>query len=149
MKKEYLKQDINNPKYLFHGSSNKLDVIKPNLSYDSNNNKNNVDNAIFLTPIFLKATAYAFKDTIKKNSDGLDWDFIISNLNDFPVMKMKNVRVDNDMVGYVYVFKYNNYMFKDENSYQYKCYNNLIPIDVIEVCYKDYSYYYEMNNDKM
>lgn len=144
MKKEYLIQDINNPKYLFHGSPNKLDVIKPNLSYDANNSKNNVDNAIFLTPIFLTATAYAFKDTIKRNSCDLDWNFEINNNNLTPIMKMKNVSIDENMIGYVYVFKYKENMIKDDNSYQYKCYSNLVPIDVIEVCYKDYSCYYEI-----
>ena len=62
---------------------------------------------------------------------------------------MKNVSIDENMIGYVYVFKYKENMIKDYNSYQYKCYSNLVPIDVIEVCYKDYSYYYEVNNDKM
>ena len=57
---------------------------------------------------------------------------------------MKNVRIDNNVNGYVYVFKFDKKMIKDENTYQYKCYQELIPIDVIKVCYKDYSCYYEI-----
>ena len=64
--KEYLTQDINNPKYLFHGSPKKIDKIIPKLSQDSNNNQDNIDKAVFLFPSLIKASAYAFKDTIKK-----------------------------------------------------------------------------------
>jgi len=102
--KKYLEQDIDNPKYLFHGSPMKLDIIRQNLSNDSNNESVNIDYAIFLTPSFLVSTAYAFKDTIKLNSKDLDWSFNINNINDYPIMKMKNVRVDNNILGYVYVF---------------------------------------------
>ena len=63
---EYLSQDIDNPKYLFHGSSKKIKVLEPNYSHDSNHNLNNIANAVFLFPSFIKATTYAFKDTIKK-----------------------------------------------------------------------------------
>ena len=101
--KDYLNQDINNPKYLFHGSPKKLDKIIPQKSYDSNNSEN-IDDAIFLTSIFLISTAYSFKDTIKQNSFGLDWDFNINNTNSLPIMKMKNVKIDNNIIGYVYVF---------------------------------------------
>jgi len=142
--KKYLEQDIDNPKYLFHGSPMKLDIIRQNLSNDSNNESVNIDYAIFLTPSFLVSTAYAFKDTIKLNSKDLDWSFNINNINDYPIMKMKNVRVDNNILGYVYVFKYDHIMIKDESTYQYRCYQELIPIDIIEVCYKDYSCYYEI-----
>ncbi|MBR3162330.1 MAG: hypothetical protein IKF19_06345 [Bacilli bacterium] len=39
---KYLNQDINNPKYLFHGSPKKLDIIIPNKGIDSNNNIDNI-----------------------------------------------------------------------------------------------------------
>ena len=87
MKKEYLEQDINNPKYLFHGSPIKLNIIKPHQSKDTFGDEINIDNAIFLFPSFIKSTAYAFKDSIKKNSKDLDWIFKIPNTNDFPIMK--------------------------------------------------------------
>ena len=80
--KKYLEQDINNPKYLFHGSPIKLDIIRQNQSNDSNNDSVNIDYAVFLTPCFLISTAYAFKDTIKLNSKGLNYSFNITNIND-------------------------------------------------------------------
>lgn len=43
---EYLKQDIFNPLYLFHGNSSVLQIVEPRQSYDSES-KNNEDNAIF------------------------------------------------------------------------------------------------------
>lgn len=141
---EYLNQDIDNPKYLFHGSPYRLDKIVPKISHDSNGNTNNIANAIFLFPSFLKSTLYAFMGTILANSEGLSWDFNIPNSNTFPLMTMSNVNIDENMVGYSYVFKKGDTMFKDEKSYQYKCYDELIPYDVVTITYKDFSQYYEL-----
>ncbi len=146
--KKYLNQNIDNPRYLFHGSPNKLDKIVPKQSHDSNNNTNNIAKAIFLFPSFLKSTPYAFKETIKENSKNLKWNFDIPNNNTYPLMKMQNVNIDENIIGYIYVFKKDDDMIKDEESYQYKCYKELIPYDVIEIKYKDFSKYYEIEEQK-
>ena len=138
----YINQDINNPKYLFHGSPKLLKKLIPQQSYDSNNNENNIANAVFLFPSFIKATAYAFKDTIKENSKDLDWNFTIPNNNDIPVMIMENVNIDENIKGYIYVVEKDNDMIKDNNNLQYKCKKEIVPIDTIEVTYKDYKEYY-------
>lgn len=143
---KYLNQDINNPKYLFHGSTKIMNKITPHQSIDSSDNKNNIANAIFLFPSFLKATPYAFKDKIKEISEGLAWNFVIPNTNHFPLMIMENVNIDDDIIGYIYVFEKKDYMKKDEKSYQYKCYDDLIPCDVVEVRYRDYKEYYKIEN---
>lgn len=143
---DYLNQDIDHPKYLFHGSPKKLDKIIPHQSIDSKNNMNNVANAIFLFPSFLKATPYAFKDTIRENSKDLAWNFRIPNNAHFPLMVMENVNIDENIIGYIYVVSKNDSMIKDNNSYQYKCYEELIPCDVIEVKYSDYKEYYQVEN---
>ena len=127
----------------------KLSKLIPQQSQDSNGNENNIANAIFLFPSFLKSTSYAFKDTIKVNSEGLDWNFEISNDNELPLMTMKNVNIDDDIVGYIYVFKNSDDMIKDKKSYQYKCYKELVPIDIVEVYYKDFSKYYEVVNNNI
>ena len=145
---KYLEQDIDNPKYLFHGSPKRLYKLVPMLSHDSDGNINNIADAIFLFPSFLKSTPYSFKDTIKKNSKELKWSFDIPNGNDFPLMKMSNVNIDEDIIGYIYVFENNPDMIKDNDSYQYKCYKELVPIDVIEVSYNDYMKYYEVINKR-
>ena len=145
---KYLNQDINNPKYLFHGSPLKLDVIEPRLSKDTKGNEKNIANAIFLFPSFLKATPYAFKDTIKEKSKLLNWGFEIPNTNDFLLMIMENVIIDETIKGYIYVFEKSDDMIKDNFSYQYKCYKKLIPCDMIEVYYKDFKDYYEVRNLK-
>lgn len=144
----YLNQDIDYPKYLFHGSPKRLSKLVPILSRDSDGNIDNIARAIFLFPSFLKSTPYAFKDTIKKNSEGLDWNFEIPNGDEYPLMRMSNVNIDDDIIGYIYVFYNTDDMIKDDNSYQYKCYKELIPIDVVEVCYKDYMMYYEVINKR-
>lgn len=149
MLEKYLNQDIDNPDYLFHGSPLKLFELEPNLSYDTNQNIDNISNAIFLFPSFLKATPYAFKDTIKSNSEGLKWNFEIPNTNDYPLMIMKNVNIEDNIKGYIYVFQKDNSMIKDENTYQYKCYHTLKPIDVIEIKYNDYKEYYKVINENI
>lgn len=142
-----INQDIDNPKFLFHGSPCKLNKLVPKESYDANRNLNNIANAIFLFPSFLKATPYAFKDTIKKNSEWLDWNFEIPNSNIYPLMTMSNVNIAEDMIGYIYVFLKGDSMIKDENSYQYKCYEELYPFGVVEIHYRDFSKYYELKNN--
>ena len=146
MLEKYLNQDIDNPDYLFHGSPLKLFELEPNLSHDTNQNIDNISNAIFLFPSFLKATPYAFKDTIKSNSEGLKWNFEIPNTNDYPLMIMKNVNIEDNIKGYIYVFQKDNSMIKDENTYQCKCYHTLKPTDVIEIKYNDYKEYYKVIN---
>ena len=147
--KEYLNQDINNPKYLFHGSPIRTTIIIPMQSHDYTGNVNNIANAIFLFPSLIKASAYAFKDTIKKNSEGLKWNFEIPNSNDFPVMTMENVNIDENIIGYVYVFLKDDDMVKDNDSYQYKCYKQKKPIDVVEITYRDFKSYYQITNNKV
>lgn len=147
---EYLNQDINNPKYLFHGSPKRLTHLEPRLSHDSDNNKNNIAEAVFLFPSFLKSTPYAFKDTIKEDSNklGMHYSFMITNDDEYPLMTMKNVIINPNIVGYIYVFIKDDDMIKDKRSYQYKCYKELIPIDIIEVHYKEYEKYYEVFDEK-
>ena len=145
---EYLSQDINHPKYLFHGSPKKVGKLIPKLSHDANNNQDNVDKAVFLFPSFIKASAYAFKDTIKESSEDLDWNFYIPNNDELPAMTMTNVNIDEDIVGYIYVFKISKDMIKDKNSLQYKCHKEIIPDDVIEIKYKDFMQYYEIRNNQ-
>lgn len=141
---EYINQNIENPMFLFHGSPKLFEIVKQRLSHDSNGNSVNIDNAVFVTSSFLVATSYAFKDTIKENSSGLHYNFNINHDGTFPVMEMENVNVDENIYGYIYVFK-NDGTFKNEpvGSLQYKSYNNLKPIDVIKIYYKDYVQYYE------
>ena len=145
---KYRNKDKNNPKYLFHGSPHKLDKLVPRQSHDSSNEEINIDNAVFMFPIPEKASAYSFKDTIKKRSEGLNWDFYIPNDdNDEIIMYMKNVDIDEDITGYIYVIEMSPDYVKDPNtSLQYKSHKEIIPIDVIEVKYKDFAKYYQVDN---
>lgn len=145
--RKYLNQDIDNPKYLFHGSPKKLERLIPKKSHDSNNESINIATAIFMFPSFLKATPYAFKDTIKEKNKHNKWSFTIPNDDSYPLMKMENVIIDENIKGYIYVFELDSSMIKDEDSYQYKCFEEKTPIDIIEVYYKDFKDYYEVENE--
>ncbi len=133
-------------KYVFHGSIHKLDNLKPMKATDSNGTLANIDTAIFLSSDFLGAIPYAFKDSIREFSKGLPWSFSVSNSSDNPIkMRMKNVRVNSDIEGYVYVFEKTNDMVNDpKGSTQYKSYQSLIPKKVLKVKYKDYEKYFEI-----
>lgn len=145
---EFLKQDINNPKYLFHGSPKKIECIEPRQAHDSSSNKENEDNAVFLTPSLIIASAYAFKDKIKENSIDLDWNFYIGqDENGNLIVEMDNVRLDNEQLGYIYVFLFNTKYKNNGNTIQYKCYEQIKPISVVEVKFKDFKRYYSITNE--
>ena len=60
---------------------------------------------------------------------------------------MKNVDIDEDITGYIYVIEMSPDYVKDLNtSLQYKSHKEIIPIDVIEVKYKDFAKYYQVDN---
>ncbi len=142
---EYINQDIFNPKYLFHGSSNKINVLEPRQSKD-NENKYNEDNAVFLTSSFLTATAYSFRGKLKEVNE--KYDFSINNKGEYPVMEFEVDKVPDNLYGYVYVFENNNDIIKDnkEETTQYRSYKKLKPIDIIKVNYRNYENYYKKTN---
>ncbi len=134
--KEYMEQDIHHPKYLFYGSNEKMDIVDIG--------KENSNEPIFIFPEFVRATAYAFKDTIKKNSVGLKYRIIIKNQKIYPVMTLENVNIKDDMQGYIYVFKNNEDFMKDKHSMKYRCNKEQVPYDLITIKYSDFKEYYEV-----
>lgn len=144
---KYINNDIMNPTYLFHGSPKKLNIIEQRQAHDSNNNKENEDYAVFMTPSFIIASAYAFKDRIKEISKGLDWDFKIGRDSDTDetFVIMDNVNVDDELEGYIYVFEYNDTYIHEERSIQYKSHKDVIPIDVVKIKFKHFKNYYNIN----
>lgn len=146
----YFSNDLANPKYLFHGSPKLLDMIEQRQAYDSNGNVENEDYAVFLTSSFIIASAYAFKDTIKELSDGLDWNFEIGYDADNKEanIKFENVNIDNNIEGYIYVFPFDEKYEHHEKSIQYKCHKNIKPIDVVRVKLVNFKKYYSISSVK-
>lgn len=147
---KYINNSINNPVYLFHGSPKKIDVVEQRQAHDSNNNPDNEDYAVFLTSSFIIASAYAFKDRIKELSDGLKWNFDIGYDadNDMIYIQMDNVNVDDDIEGYIYVFPFDEKYEHQGRSIQYKCHENIIPIDVVKIKFSDFKKFYSINSEK-
>ena len=146
---KYLDNSLTNPTFLFHGSPKKLKVIEQRQAYDSNGTKENEDFAVFMTSSFIIASAYAFKDKIKEMSEGLDWNFKIgrdSNTDEIFVI-MDNVNVDDELEGYIYVFDYDDSYTHEEKSIQYKCHKNVVPIDIVNIKFKDFKKYYSINKN--
>lgn len=104
MLEKYLNNNLEKPKFLFHGSPKALDVIVQNQAHDSNSNLENEDSAVFLTSSFIIASAYAFKDKVKELSRDLDWSFEIGgDVTGEVNIDFNNVRVQDDLYGYIYV----------------------------------------------
>lgn len=125
----YINNNLNSPKFLFHGSPNQLEVIEQRRAQDSNGNLENEDYAVFMTSSFVIASAYAFKDKIKEISNGLNWNFEIgmdTDKNEIFVI-MDNVNVDDELEGYIYVFDY-------DDSYEHE--KNLFNTSVIRMLYR-------------
>lgn len=141
---EYLKQDIFNPLYLFHGNSSVLQIVEPRQSYDSES-KNNEDNAIFLTSWFINAAAYAFMSKLKELNE--HYSFSMNNMGEIPAMEFEVDYLPSDLWGYVHIFEKTQDMIKDDHEYttQYRCYHNLVPKKVIKVNYKDFEDYFVRN----
>lgn len=142
---KYMNQDIFNPIYLFHGSPYEISEIDLRESKDSNN-KENEDNAIFLTSWFLNAAAYAFRNKLKELNE--HYSFSINNNGELPVMEFEVDNLPENLFGYIYVFEKDNSMIKDNHEYttQHRCYHKIKPIDIIQVKYKDFEEYFLRNN---
>ena len=138
---EYMNQDIFNPKYLFHGSLSKLEVVELRQSNDSQN-KSNEDNAVFLSSWFINAAAYAFSRKLKEINE--HYSFSMNNMGELPAMQFEVENVPDDLCGYVHVFEKDADMIKDNHQYttQYRCYHSLVPKKVIKVEYKDFEEYF-------
>ncbi len=142
---EYLKQDVFNPKYLFHGTAHEIEKLECRQSTDSKN-KDNEDNAIFLTSSFYTAAAYAFSRRLKEINE--HYSFSMNNNGELPAMIFEVDNLPDDLCGYVYVFEKSDDMIKDNHqcTTQYRCYHDLKPQKVIKISYKDFEEFFNREN---
>ena len=134
---EFKNQDMFNPKYLFHGSAQKIEKIECRKSTDVEN-KNNEDNAVFLTSSIYTAAAYAFSRRLKEINE--NYSFSMNNNGELPAMIFEVDNLPEDLYGYIYIFDKSDDMIKDNDQIttQYRCYHDLIPKKAIKVYYKDF-----------
>ena len=142
---EYKNQDVFNPKYLFHGTAHKIERLELRQSIDSDN-KDNEDNAVFLTSSFYTAVAYAFSRRLKELNE--HYSFSMNNKGEFPAMVFEVDNLPDDLYGYIYIFEKSEDMIKDNQQFttQYRCYHDLLPQKVIKVNYKDFEEFFTRKN---
>lgn len=143
--KEYKEQDVFNPKYLFHGTAHEVEKLELKQSTDSEN-KDNEDNAVFLTSSIYTAAAYAFSRRLKEINE--HYSFSMNNNGALPAMIFEVDNLPDDLYGYIYIFDKSDDMIKDNHHFttQYRCYHNLIPQKVIKVNYKDFEEFFSRKN---
>lgn|SRR5574344_1209544 len=137
--KKYIEQDIINPTFIFSGRDHLTKTLLPHKAYDSTGNIANEDTAIYLSSSFLIASAYAFKSNVAST------DFTIGSIS---VLMKTNIA--DDTIGYVYVFK-NDGTFICEHpgrSVQYKCYEEMKPLDILKIRYGDFKKFYNVISTK-
>ena len=144
---EYKKQDVFNPKYLFHGTAHEVEKLELKQSIDSEN-KDNEDNAIFLTSSIYTAAAYAFSRRLKEINE--HYSFSMNNNGALPAMIFEVDNLPDDLCGYIYVFDKSDDMIKDNHQFttQYRCYHHLIPKKVIKIYYKDFEEFFNRETIK-
>ena len=142
---EYMNQDVFNPKYLFHGTAHEIDKLELRQSVDSEN-KDNEDNAIFLTSSFYTAAAYAFSRRLKELNE--HYSFYMNNNGELPAMIFEVENLPDDLCGYIYIFEKSEDMIKDNHQFttQYRCYHDLTQQKVVKVNYRDFEEYFSREN---
>ena len=145
MKKEYIENDLDNPKYLFSGSPYLLKYLEPRKANDINHNPLNEDVAIYLTSSLLIASAYSFGKSSKYNGQ-----FETDRREGIPYVSFENDSLDDEEIGYIYVFKKdsNNFIHNGGSSLQYRCHEKIMPIEIIPIQFKDYKDFYNIEKRK-
>ena len=139
IKEEYLTQDYNNPKYIFHGSNKLLSVLIPHKGVDVAKNKLNEQTAIYGCSAFEGAIPYAIKGKGKYDCQ------IGYRPGDFKMIISKGV-VPEDESGYIYVCDATEFS-RCGDTCQYVSHKEVVPLEIIKVYYKDFKecFVYESN----
>lgn len=146
MKREYLENDLDNPKYLFSGSPILLEYLEPRKARDDNHNPLNEDTAVYLTSSLVIASAYSFGRNEKYK--GM---FATDRIDGMPYVCFENDLLDGNTTGYIYVFENDKEKFihNGGESLQYRSHEKIKPIDTICIEYKDFKGFYEIKNKQM
>ena len=145
MNYEYIENNLDNPKYLFAGSSYLLEFLEPRKASDAYHNPLNEDVAVYLTSSLLIASAYSFGRNQKYNGQ-----FETDRIESLPYVYFENDYLDDDEIGYIYVFKNdsNKFIHNGGSSLQYRCHEKIVPIEIIPIKFKDYKNLYNIENRK-
>jgi hypothetical protein len=147
LKLEYIENDLDNPKYLFSGSPLLLDYLEPQLAKDENHNPLNEDNAVYLTSSLTIASIYAFGDNLKPQDSNYPVEYATNRVNGLPYVELLNANLDDDLEGYLYVFKNNaSFIHNGGPSLQYRSHNKIKPYDIIKIKFKDFKQFYNIKN---
>lgn len=61
---------------------------------------------------------------------------------------MDNIKINDEIEGYIYVFPFNDKYARSGRSIQYKNYENIKPIDTMKIKFSNFKYYYIINQNK-
>lgn len=132
---KYLNQDYENPKYIFHGDKQLVDVLITNKSTDNFGKAMNEQEAVYGSSIFTGAIPYAIKGKGK-------YDCEIGYRPDNLKMKIFYGVIPEDDYGYIYVCDAIDFV-RCEDTCQFVSYTEVKPIEIIKVYYRDFKECFE------
>ena len=134
--------DLDNPNYLYLGSSKMIDF--------DDLRKANYDNPAFkmyLTSYYNEACADAFASKLKELNQHREYSINVDGTR-IPILIADNVdELKDNTTAYIYSFLYND-NFKKEENHIFSIDEVIKPIGMSEISYRDYKVYYRINQTK-
>jgi len=138
-------KDYKEQGFLFHGSRNKLEIIKPSQADSEDKDKFDVDYAVFASQFIEAAIFFACSPDnylLHLCSYNNHLDFVWSLDGDKKVitaeipLMLKDCMYSKYNIGYVHVLSLSTFLEHD-SSWQYKSKKAVIPLDAIKVSFSD------------
>lgn len=135
---KYKNEDIENPKYIFHGHHTLFEIIKPRIpSLNKTGNPEDTQFGIYGSVKINGAIPYSIK--IEEEYD--DWDqrsfahYFVPPEYDYETAVIHYGEIDDDSIGYIYVLDASS--FKKSNDYQWISTIPQEPLEIIKVSYEE------------
>lgn len=138
----YFNENLENPNYLYLGSSHEIDFEK--LKED---NHDNDSFSMYLTSYYYAAIANAFAEKLAEKNQGREYHMSINN-HSIPILNASDVLDLNDKdQGYLYIFECPEDA-KSIGNYNFKIDEFISPVKVKELFYGDHKMYFNVISSK-
>lgn len=147
---KYKNEDINNPKYIFHGHPVLFKNIAPRIpSLNKTGKPEDTQFGIYGSSKINGAIPYSIKIEVEYD----DWEqrafvhYFVPPEYDYEVAVIYHGEIDEDSIGYIYVLDAST--FKKSNEYQWISTEPITPIEIIEVVYQEVKEHFNFPYNKI